>query len=154
MLQPVAGHRDRVFRVVPAVDRDLHLLSKLLELVDRRRALQIGGYERRGFAFAAQEERELGGCSRLTRALEARKQDHRRRPTGERELRAAGAHERRQLVVDDLHDLLAGRKALRDVGAERPLLHLGDELLDDLEVDVGLEQRQANLAHRAGKILL
>jgi hypothetical protein len=27
--------------------------------------------------------------------------------------------------------------------------HLGDELLDHLEVDVGLEQRQPNLAHRA-----
>ena len=27
-------------------------------------------------------------------------------------------------------------------------MHAGDEVLDDLEVDVGLEQREADLAHR------
>ena len=54
-----------------------------------------------------------------------------------------------QLVVDDLDDLLAGREALRHVGAERARPHALDEVLDDLEVDVGLEQREPDLAHRA-----
>jgi hypothetical protein len=38
--------------------------------------------------------------------------------------------------------------------AERTLAHLRDELLDDLEVDVGLEQRETDLAHRSGDGLL
>ena len=41
-----------------------------------------------------------------------------------------------------------GRQALRHVLADRALLHAGDEVLHHLEVDVGLEQREADLAHR------
>ena len=51
--------------------------------------------------------------------------------------------------MDDPHDLLAGREALRHVGAERAGSHARDEVLDDLEVDVRLEQREPDLAHRA-----
>jgi hypothetical protein len=50
--------------------------------------------------------------------------------------------------VDDLDDLLARLQALQDLLAERALPHLRDELLDDLEVDVGLEERETDLAHR------
>ena len=85
----------------------------------------------------------------LPGALEAGEQDDRRRPPRERELRAAGAHERGQLLVHDLHDLLAGGQALLDFLADRALADALDELLDDLEVDVRLEQREADLAHRA-----
>ena len=35
----------------------------------------------------------------------------------------------------------------QDVGAQAPLLHRRGERLDDLEVDVGLQQREADLAH-------
>ena len=59
-----------------------------------------------------------------------------------------------QLVVDDLDDLLAGREALQHLLAERTLAHALDEGADDLEVDVGLEQREADLAHRARDRLL
>ena len=37
---------------------------------------------------------------------------------------------------------------------ERPLLDRRGELLDDLEVDVGLEQREADLAHRLVDVVL
>ena len=69
-------------------------------------------------------------------------------------LRIAAAHERGQLLVDDAHDLLPGREALRHVRAERALAHARDELLHDLEVDVRLEQREADLAHGAGDRVL
>ena len=49
--------------------------------------------------------------------------------------------------MDDLHDLLAGRDALQHLRAERPLAYALDEVLDDLEVDVCLEQRETDLAH-------
>jgi hypothetical protein len=51
--------------------------------------------------------------------------------------------------VHDLHDLLARRDRLRHVAAERALPDPGDELLDDLKVDVRLEQGEPDLAHRA-----
>ena len=56
--------------------------------------------------------------------------------------------------MDDLHDLLAGREALQDVGAERALADARHELLDHLEVDVRLEQREPDLTHRARDRLL
>ena len=99
--------------------------------------------------FLAQEQRELRGRRRLARALEPGEQDHGRRLAREGELGVAAAHERRQLVVDDPDDLLARREALRHVGAERARAHALDEVLHDLEVDVRLEQREPDLAHRA-----
>ena len=49
--------------------------------------------------------------------------------------------------MDDLDDHLAGVDVLDDVGADGALLDALHEVLDDLVVDVGLEQRQADLAH-------
>ena len=56
--------------------------------------------------------------------------------------------------MDDLHDLLAGRQALEDLLAKRLLADARDEVADDREVDVGLEQREADLAHRTRDRLL
>ncbi len=90
---------------------------------------------------------ELGGRGRLAGTLEAGEEDDGRIAL-QVEGPIAGRQERRQLLVDDLHDLLAGGEALEDVGADRPLADPGDEVLDHLEVDVGLEQGEAHLAHR------
>jgi hypothetical protein len=56
--------------------------------------------------------------------------------------------------VHDLHDLLTGREALQHLLAGGALAHLLDEVLDDLEVDVGLEQREADLAHGLRDLVL
>ena len=135
-------------------DRDLELAAELLELLDRGRAGEVGADERRRVALLAEEKRELRGGRRLAGALKPREQDHGRRTAGERELGVAAAHERGQLLVDDAHDLLPGREALRHVRAERPLAHARDEILHDLEVDVRLEQGEADLAHGAGDRVL
>ena len=57
-------------------------------------------------------------------------------------------------LVDDLDDLLAGVELADHLGPERALADAVGEFLDDLEVDVGLEQREADLAHRARHVLL
>ena len=62
--------------------------------------------------------------------------------------------DRGQLLVDDLDDLLAGVEALEDLGADRALAHAGHEVLDHLEVDVRLEQGEADLAHRGVDVRL
>ena len=58
------------------------------------------------------------------------------------------AEQRQHLVADDLDDLLRRRQALEHVLVHRPIAHAIDERLDDLEVDVGFEQRQPDLAQR------
>ena len=75
-------------------------------------------------------------------------------PAGEREPRVTCAHQLGELVMDDLHHLLARVQVLQHLLAERPLAHARDEVLDDAEVDVCLEQGQADLAHGARDRLL
>ena len=53
-----------------------------------------------------------------------------------------------QLVVDDLHDHLAGRDRLDHLDADGALLDLVGEAARHVERDVGLEQRAAHLAQR------
>ena len=92
---------------VLAVDGDLDLLAELLQLVDRGRALEVGGDEAglrpsfrsnsASFAAAVVLPEPWSPASRITVGG---------RPV-KTSLRAARPHQRRQLVVDDLHDLLA-----------------------------------------------
>ena len=63
------------------------------------------------------------------------------------------AEEREHLVADDLDDLLRRREAAEHVLPHRPVAHAVDERLDDLEVDVGFEQREPDLAQRGLDVL-
>ena len=54
-----------------------------------------------------------------------------------------------QFLLNDLHHLLRGRERRKYFLAHGFLLDVLDELLDDFEVDVGFEQRQANFPQRA-----
>ena len=131
-----------------AMDRDVELLAQRLELVCRGGTVRIRRNEHRPAALLGDVARELGRARRLARALQADEHDHDRRRPGEAEGAVAGAEDRGQLLVDDLDDLLAGVEALQHVSANRPLADARHEVLDDLVVDVGLEQGEANLAHR------
>jgi hypothetical protein len=128
------------------VDRHGELAPDLLQLLDGRRTIRVARDEVGVLAELAHEERELAGRRGLAVAVEAREHHDRRRAGGEGELVRGAAHEVRQLLVDDLDDLLARAKRLRDVRARRPLAHVGDELLYDAVVDVRLEQGQPDLA--------
>ena len=66
----------------------------------------------------------------------------------------APAEQLHQLVVDDLDDLLPRGERLEDVLADGLGADALDKRLDDLEVDVGLEERHAHLAERLLDILL
>ena len=50
--------------------------------------------------------------------------------------------------MDDLDDLLAGVQAGEHLESERLLAYPSHEVLDDPEVDIGLEKGEANLAQR------
>ena len=83
----------------------------------------------------------------LPAPFEAHQHDHGGGLGREIELCGLTAHEICEFLVDDLDDHLGGGEALQHVGAHRALGHGGDELLDDLEVDVGLQQGNPDLAH-------
>ena len=59
-----------------------------------------------------------------------------------------------EFVVDDLYDLLGGRERGRDFFAEGAGADVLDELVDDGEVDVGLEEGEADLAEGVGDVLV
>src|SRR5918997_3435161 len=94
------------------VHRYPELASDLLELVNGRRAVGITGDEVRILAEFAHEEGELSCDGRLAVAVQPREHDHGRWPGGERELVGGTAHQGRQLLVDDLDNLLAGTERL------------------------------------------
>jgi hypothetical protein len=105
------------------------------------------------FALFRQPLRQLAGGRRLAGALQPEEDDHpwplaRRRGTALR-----FAKQRDHLVTDDLDDLLARRQTAEHVLPHRAVAHAIDERLDDLEVDVGLEERETDLAQRSLDVL-
>ena len=110
--------------------------------------MDVGRDEQRSSALLAENVRELRGGRRLSRALKADEQQHRRGPLRPREWHGLSAEHVDQSVVHDLDDLLRAGDRLEDLLAERALAHRRNELADDLEVHVGLEQRDADIAQR------
>ena len=55
---------------------------------------------------------------------------------------------RRQLIMKNLNDLLAGRDAAQHFLAERLLFDPRDEILRDLEIDIRFQQREPHLPQR------
>ena len=70
------------------------------------------------------------------------------------EARGVLAEDVDELVVDDFDDLLGGRERGGDLGAEGAGADVLDELGDDGEVDVGLEEGEADLAEGVGDVLV
>ena len=130
-------------------DRGASLFGDDLQLVHGIRTLQVGGDEQRGVAVLLKLLGELSGERRLTRPLQAREHDHRRRRLGEFQTTLLAAEDADELLVDDLHDLLGRVQRLIDLIAERTLAHLRGECLDDIERDIGVEQRTPDLADGA-----
>ena len=67
---------------------------------------------------------------------------------GEPQLGLVAAQDLDHLIADDLDDLLGGREGGQHFLTHGLFLDGFDELLDDPEIDVGLEQRHADLPQR------
>ena len=141
-------------RPLVGVDRDVDLRAELDQLLDRRGALEVGGDERGLLAVLREQQRELAGGGRLAGALEAGEQDHRRRRGEKASFDAPAPISSVSSSWTIFTTCWPGVRLLATSCAERALADARDELLDDLEVDVRLEQREADLAHRARDRLL
>ena len=118
------------------------------ELFLRGRTIDVERRHQNFFLVAlGQAAREFCSGGGFARALQA---DHHDRDRGrgiEIDLLAVGAECCNKLVVDDLHDHLAGGHRLDDGGANRLFADLVDKGPHHVERDVGLEHRAAHLAH-------
>ena len=143
----------------PGRDRDHVLLSRLVrhgnidrlredrELVSRRRTIRVAGYEQRPSSIPGQAQRQLPGRRRLSRALQPHEHhDGRRNSRFPKFRRRLAAQHLDQLVVHDLHDLLAGLDRLQDVLADSTLFDALEEVPGNVEIHVRFEQRPTNFA--------
>src|SRR5262245_14280806 len=91
---------------------------------------------------------ELRGGRGLASAVEADQHDDDRRPSPEVERGGLLAEQALQLAMHELDEVLLGAQAPQHLLAERVLLDRLDEVADDADVDVGLEEREADVAQR------
>ena len=120
------------------------------ELVDGGGAVEVAGDEERLAALAFEAAGELRGGGGFAGAVEAAEEDAGGRVEVERDLIAT--EELGELVLEDFDDLLPGFDRFEDLGAHRLVLHVGDEGLGDGELDVGLEEGEADLAEGVGDV--
>ena len=143
--QGLLADRDRV-GIGLAENRDADLGADDLELLDGRRALQVGGDQHRLAALRLEQLGQLAAGGRLARALKATQHQDSGSDLLEPDRRIHGTHQIDQLVVHDLDDLLLGTNALDQLRAGRLAVDPGHQILDNVEMNVGLEQRATNLA--------
>ena len=124
------------------------LAADHFELIDRRGTIDVARHQKRTLALLFQKHRELAAQRRLARSLQAAHHDDGRQLGRHFQLRVFRAHQSGQFFVDDLDDLLRGIERSQYFLSDRLFRDVGDELLCYFDVDVRLEQRDPNFAHR------
>jgi len=131
-----------------------NLLSHDPQLFDRRRPVDVRRNQIGPPAVFRQVFGQLDGRRRLSASLESHHHDRRRYAAAEPDLASRPAHELGKPVMDDLDHLLARRDALQDLLADGPHADILDKVLDDLEMNVRLEKRHADIPEGGGDVLL
>src|SRR5213594_3979536 len=134
--------------------RNPDLLTQLAQLFRSRGAIGVGRHQSGSLLLEFQPPRQLGRGGGLSRALQPDQQDDGGPDGREVESPLRAPQERGDLVVHELHDLLAGVHRLHGDRPNRPLAHPLHEPSSDVEADVGLEQMAPDLAQRLGHVLL
>ena len=124
------------------------LLAEDAQLLDGGGALEVGADEQRVAPLLLPPQGELGRVGRLARALEAGHEHDRRRPRGVGELERLAAEDADQLLVHGADHLLARGEALGERLGADPQPDAVAEAAGDGQLDVGLEQRGADLLER------
>ena len=144
-LDPVHADGDGIqARRVAVVHRHAERRSQGHQLFHRRRPARVGRHQEDAPAMRFEMPRQLAARGRLARTLETHHQDDGGRHGGESQSRVLLSHEGTELLPDDLHHLVPRRQALLHLLADRLDADPLDEFLDDREVDVSLEERQAH----------
>ena len=138
LLDGALGNIDRVLAVT-AEDRHADLSTKRGQLVGSGGTVDVARGEQRRAALLLEQVCQLYSRRGLTGALQAHEHNDVGNAVAKDELALGGAEHLGELVEHDLDDVLRRRQRFHDLGGHAALLGLGDKLLDDLKVDVGLE---------------
>ncbi len=130
------------------VDVGLDRLGHDFKLLAGRRTIHVNRNQQRPMPPVLQPVRQLAGRSGFTRTLQAGHKHNGRRLRCELDLRSIAAQDLDQFIAKNLDDLLGRRERGRHLLPNRLLLDMIDELFYDLEVDISLEQRQADGTQR------
>ena len=148
VLDTVLGDLDRIPVTLLGVDLHADLSAEHFQLVDGCGTVNVACHQQHLAALLRLEQRsQLAREGRLTRTLQTRDQNHRRRAL-QPDVRGRAAHQFGQLVADDLGHHLSRLDGFEHVLAQGFLLHFVGKGLGDLVVDVGVDQRAADLLER------
>jgi len=141
-----------LFGGVRGVAGDADLIGKLGELVDGGGAVEVERDEEGAAAFLLQTEGELGGGGGLSGSIQPAEED----VAGGVEIdgRLVSAEEVGELVLEDFDDLLAGLDRFYDVGSLGFDGDVGEEIFHHAELDIGLEEGEADVAECLGDIFV
>jgi len=136
------------------VDVTLDRLCDNLQLLTGRGTVDVDRNQQGTMPARLEPVCQLARSRGLAGALKPGHQHDRGRLRGELHARRVLAKNLDQFVAHNLDDLLARGERGQHFLADRLSANLVDELLDHLEVDVGLEQREADFAQRLVNVLL
>ena len=128
-------------------------LGHHFQLLARRGTIDVHRNQHGTMAALLEPVRQLARSGGLAGTLQARHEHDRRRLRGELELGGVFAKDGDQFVANNLDDLLGGRERGHHFLAQRLLADVVDQFLDDLEVDVGFQQRHADFFQRFADVL-
>ena len=136
-------------------DGEIQLRANHLKLGDGGGAVHVAGHQQRALALlGADQPRQLRHVGGLTGALQAHHHNDAGGLGGVGQPGVGAAHQRGQLLVDDLDDLLPRRETVQNVLPHGLFADAGHKVLDDFVADVRFQQRHAHLAHGQADILL
>ena len=139
---------DRRLFAVQRKDRCPRLFAHDLQLVNGGGAVDIARHQHGAAALLDEILGKLGRVGGFTVALQAAEHDDGLALVLDDQLLGfLAAHQRNELFVDDLDDLLGRGQALHDLLPHGSFGDLGAEVLGHLVVDVGFQQGHPHFAH-------
>jgi hypothetical protein len=144
-IERLAGNFQDVRLPFADENRQIQLFAEGFQLVHSGRAIDVGGHEQRRAGLFVEQTREFAAGSRFARSMQT---DH-HNATGiaaESQRGIGGTEKVDQFIVDDLDDLLTGLNALDDLLAEGLDFDLLDKIPGDLEIDIRVQERHADIA--------
>ena len=127
--------------------RNLQLRADGFKLLDGCRAVNVTRDKQRPFALLAKVPGKLCSVCGFARTLQAAKHHNTRKLRRDVDFCVGTAEERAKLFVDDLNNLLGGRKSFEHISPGSPFRHTGCKVLHNFIADIRLEKGHAHFAH-------
>ncbi len=152
MTYGILGNLYRILIAILSIDRDIDLLCKYFQLVNRSRTVHVTSHKQRTLALLRLElPGKLTRKSSLTRTLQSRHKYH-RRIAGEIDLSCLTTHKPGKLVMYNLHHEFTRLDGIDYILPHGLALHLIGKLLGNLEVNVSFQQGTTHILKGFGYI--